>query len=295
VPGTQPLYDEGGELLSMNEEALFSSALKAMASSSAPPPSPGMDWPSEDPNYKLSATPNEGITSLRLEDGEQKTLDHGSLPAGSRLGGNQIATNPQTKDSCPNYVELRPEASTHEIDSPEGGFFSDSESENDEGCLPSRYTPDSAQEELRTSRDLELATSSVSKLTIARPDFRKQDFTTTPFFDSTWTANVTDHAGDRRSASNSTSTPNSTNPSVRTSLSSNPSRKRGRNSGGSFSGGDRDDDPPERSTGKLPKQNDPRSSIKLACPFRKHNPQKYNPNDHHVCALTPCPSISRVK
>jgi hypothetical protein len=51
---------------------------------------------------------------------------------------------------------------------------------------------------------------------------------------------------------------------------------------------------------KRPKQNHPssdsgRESPRFSCPYRKHNPRKYNMHQHKTCALSPFDSVARVK
>jgi hypothetical protein len=62
---------------------------------------------------------------------------------------------------------------------------------------------------------------------------------------------------------------------------------------------ERDDEerPPKRSRNNPNSTTDPLEKIKLSCPYRKRNRQKYNVNVHtyRTCALTGFPDIARVK
>jgi hypothetical protein len=53
--------------------------------------------------------------------------------------------------------------------------------------------------------------------------------------------------------------------------------------------------PPKRPKSDFLSQVDGDTSLKFACPFRKHNPRKYNMHQYKSCALSSFESIARVK
>jgi len=55
---------------------------------------------------------------------------------------------------------------------------------------------------------------------------------------------------------------------------------------------ERDSQPPNN---EFTRSDDLNLSLRLACPFRKHNPRQYNVFSHRICALSHWPSIARVK
>ncbi len=58
---------------------------------------------------------------------------------------------------------------------------------------------------------------------------------------------------------------------------------------------DGDDDPLEGPRCDTSDLQDFGGRFKLACPFVKHDPGKYNPVDYHTCATTAWGSIHRLK
>ncbi|KAK3332567.1 hypothetical protein B0T19DRAFT_439392 [Cercophora scortea] len=86
-------------------------------------------------------------------------------------------------------------------------------------------------------------------------------------------------------------------------LQSSEAKGRGNKARGAVSKRRRDDDvwdnddngepstPPHAPTKKPGRQTSP----KFACPFRKHDPVKFSIHSHKICALTPWPSIARLK
>jgi len=55
---------------------------------------------------------------------------------------------------------------------------------------------------------------------------------------------------------------------------------------------ERDSQPPNN---EFARSDDSNLSLRLACPFRKHDPRLYNVFSHRICALSYWPSIARVK
>jgi hypothetical protein len=131
-------------------------------------------------------------------------------------------------------------------------------------------------------------------LSIAWEISEQHDLTTFPTFDSKWMVNFTNHAGHQGSVSTSTNTSRSAKHSASTSLSSQDSRKSLSGNHGDYPA-DGDDDPPERPRLNPSRPQNLDSSVKLACPFFKHDPRKYNPCDYHTCATTAWNSIRRLK
>ncbi|KAF4631944.1 hypothetical protein G7Y89_g6186 [Cudoniella acicularis] len=80
-----------------------------------------------------------------------------------------------------------------------------------------------------------------------------------------------------------------------------PSRELGDKKGTKRSRDDGDDDQSSNGSGRQPKRNgkgppeDLKDVLKFACPYRKHNPQKYCVQDWRTCALTPHSDAARVK
>lgn len=170
-----------------------------------------------------------------------------------------------------NILELNHLASAVEDASSQGSPMSDTDSDSDGVWLARRA------------------------LAVAWQASDQHDMTTFPTFDSKWTAKFTNHTGHKGSASTSTTPASkSARHSASTSSSSHNSRKRslGNDVGDPADG---DDEPPERPRFYLPEPQDLVGSVKLACPFLKHDPGKYNPSDYHNCATTPWGSIDRLK
>jgi hypothetical protein len=114
-------------------------------------------------------------------------------------------------------------------------------------------------------------------------------------YDRTWTAKVSNYAGNaNNSCSNSVSTLNSTTTSSGNQSSSRISRKRSRGSeDGCTSDADENNSQSSRSNSR--NRQSPKHGLKLACPFRKHDPLKYNLHDYPICALSSWNTIARVK
>ena len=62
-------------------------------------------------------------------------------------------------------------------------------------------------------------------------------------------------------------------------------------------GNDSADDQEDGDQGHSNPQSDdkPSHERRLACPFRKHDPFTYSIHNHKICALSPWPSIARLK
>jgi hypothetical protein len=110
-------------------------------------------------------------------------------------------------------------------------------------------------------------------------------------FDQSWEAQATQRAGNSLSSSGEGSARGTPEASVSSTSQSTLPSKRQR-----F-----DDEQPDESGNKKRRQPNvgsskgPQSQVKFACPFRKHDPQKYNMYNHRVCALKHWDTIARVK
>jgi hypothetical protein len=86
-------------------------------------------------------------------------------------------------------------------------------------------------------------------------------------------------------------------------LSSSPSARSSLVTNGKFGKNERDDELSNDDEDKLPNElpgtdtlsNEAEIGLRLACPFQKHDPKKYNPPNYRSCASTGWDSISRVK
>ncbi|KAH7319209.1 hypothetical protein BKA65DRAFT_569498 [Rhexocercosporidium sp. MPI-PUGE-AT-0058] len=112
-------------------------------------------------------------------------------------------------------------------------------------------------------------------------------------WDSNWSQGVTQCAGQSPSSAGEYGPPPAV---VYSSAETSRQQKRQRQ-------GSNEDDDNDETEGDLPrrptKRTLPSGKIirrkKFACPFRKHNPEKYNINNYRTCALTPLDDISRLK
>jgi hypothetical protein len=109
-------------------------------------------------------------------------------------------------------------------------------------------------------------------------------------FNQGWSSNFTQHAGNSSGTSRSS---NAEDTSHDTDVQQPSRRKRQReDKDPGDQNGNRNSRPPEkRSSGGK----DSEESIKFACPFRKHNPCKYNIYSHRTCALSHWDTIARLK
>lgn len=117
-----------------------------------------------------------------------------------------------------------------------------------------------------------------------------------PTFDSEWMAKLTGHTGPRGSVSTSTTISKSAiNSTTNSSLCNQGSKRLWNNDEGPPADGD--DDSLEQPRLNQPRHQDPDASLKLACPFRKYDPRKYNFGDsrYRTCATTPWESITPLK
>jgi len=105
-------------------------------------------------------------------------------------------------------------------------------------------------------------------------------------------SNVESAAGSTVCSERSTTTEHSSPATLFSTL--NTSRKsRPRDDGASPSPGDKDDRVPKRP--KYRSDPEPETSLRLACPYYKRDPRKYNIHVHRVCASRHWDSVSRVK
>lgn len=85
-----------------------------------------------------------------------------------------------------------------------------------------------------------------------------------------------------------------TSSSASNATSAGDNRKR-RRDGDDNSADESDGEGPDRRRKKSLRPQDAKDHIKLACPYRKHNPRKYNLTDWSSCAVSGYTSIARVK
>jgi hypothetical protein len=109
-------------------------------------------------------------------------------------------------------------------------------------------------------------------------------------FNQGWSSNFTQHAGNSSGTSQSSNAENANHDKDARHLSR---RKRQRDDDDpGDQNGDRNSNPPgKRSSGGKNSE----ESIKFACPFRKHNPRKYNIYSHRTCTLSHWDTIARLK
>lgn len=107
----------------------------------------------------------------------------------------------------------------------------------------------------------------------------------------------------RSSIATSTESAASTTNSSNGGPSSSPSARSSLITNGKFGKNERDDELSDEDEDKLPKgppdtgilSNEAEMGLRLACPFQKHDPKKYNAPNYRSCASTGWDSISRVK
>lgn len=292
--GGQLLFEESEESYVANYTT-YSPSLDRKASSASPTFSEAF-WAFAGAKPKVSRTPTLEMASIRLNDDGQEDVDHKlPCPDGIAYARDHRLTSPnQTELSIPSQAEPSQLESISVDDNHQEALMSSTESESGEEWMNSGFIPDIIQELWESSSDSKIPTMRAHALAIVRQALVEDAMTVVPFYGPQWTATFNNHAGHRGSASNSTSTSKSANHSSCNSSSSNHGRKRSReNEDDGLE--DRDNEPPERSRADLDESRVPRGSLKLACPFRKHDAQKYNLNQYRVCALTPLDSIMRVK
>ena len=130
-------------------------------------------------------------------------------------------------------------------------------------------------------------------MSIVRQAFVDEIMTTFQTFNPRWAADFTSNTGSGDNPSTSTTTSKSNKQSGSNSSSSNNGRKRS---------WDNEDEPPADGNDRPPnpfrlnsqRPQDLQLGLKLACPFRKHDSEKYNLHDYRVCATKPWDSISRL-
>jgi hypothetical protein len=222
-------------------------------------------------NGNVEASESEVQKAVREEDHDNMDLKEPhdkrlSLPSSEKP---RVVSNlSQPKFPSPNILELSHLALAVEDSSPKGSFNSDTDSQSDGEWLDGRA------------------------LGIALQISEQHDLGAT--FDSKWIANFTNHAGHQGSASTSTTASKSAKHSASTSSSSHHSHKHVLLNHGDYPA-DEDDDPPERPGLDLSNPEDLGNSVKLVCPFFKHDPRKYNPIDYHTCATTSWKFIKHLK
>lgn len=185
-------------------------------------------------------------------------------------GPQAISHVSQHEVSPPNVFALGLDAWTLEDTSSEGSFMPETDADSDGGRL-AEYP-----------------------LSMPWQSLEQQDTALVPVPPSKSTTGFTTCAGDKGSSSTSNIRPKSKNHSASKSSSSNHARERmlGNQKDRSADG---DDDTPERPRFDVSYPQDLGHRVRLACPFFKHDPRKYNAADHHTCATAAWDSIDRVK
>jgi hypothetical protein len=130
-----------------------------------------------------------------------------------------------------------------------------------------------------------------SGVPFSEPTFSSSVFQ--PSSSSSWLSEPL-HAGPGGSVSSSTTISKSATDSATNSSLSNQGSKRSRNNDYEPSS-DGEDDPTGQPRLNLHKPQNSDASLKLACPFRKHDPRKYNLGSYRICAITPWENIARLK
>jgi hypothetical protein len=212
-----------------------------------------------------NATRDEGLDTLGPESPIKKLV---SMPLD--IGTQSVCRVSQPGIPPPNVLELSNAALAVEDTSSEGSFIPDTDADSEEESLAE------------------------GTLDTAWQSSERQYVASFPTSHSKRTANFRTRAGHKGSASTSTTTSQSTNHSTSTSSSSNHSRKRMLNSHDDHPANG-DDDPPERPRCDISESQNLKDPINLACPFAKHDPEKYNPTDYHTCATKLWHSIDRLK
>jgi hypothetical protein len=172
-----------------------------------------------------------------------------------------------------------------------GSFTSSADSESDGECLATRYLPDNLEQRTSYRSPSTLSALDACPLSLGGSESAENSF---PTFDPKWVAQLTDRAGPRGSVSSSTTMSKSAADSATNSSLSNQGPKRSRNNDGGPSS-DGEDDAPGQPRLNLRRPQNSDASLKLACPFRKHDPGKYNLGSYRICATTPWESIMRLK
>jgi len=210
-------------------------------------------------------TRDEGLDTLGPESPIKKLV---SMPLD--IGTQSVCHVSQPGIPPLNVLELSNAALAVEDTSSEGSFIPDTDADSEEESLAE------------------------GTLDTAWQSSERQYVAPFPTSHSKRTTNFRTRAGHKGSASTSTTTSQSTNNSTSTSSSSNHSRKRMLNSYDDHPA-DGDDDPPERPRCDISESQNLKGTINLACPFVKHDPEKYNPTDYHTCATKLWHSIDRLK
>jgi len=109
-------------------------------------------------------------------------------------------------------------------------------------------------------------------------------------FNQGWSFNFTEHANTSSGTSRSSNV-SDTNHDTGARQPSRRKRQREEENPGDQSGDRNSRTPGKRSSGGK----DSEESIKFACPFRKHNPRKYNIYSHRTCTLSHWETIARPK
>lgn len=279
-----------------NKYMYSSSILDRINKDLTPPPSTEMCTLSQGISSEVEITAAFAIASLRVEEQTPDDVDHDvlSLDGNTSVQGQVDITPTYTGASSLNFAEMSRLASHVEDDGSQEILTPATEYDSGEEWPTDRHALHGVHKHPRRSSNLEMLTSSSYAMGIARQDLVKDGMTAVIFFDSKWTANLTNHAGDKGSASNSTPTPSSSTLHKHNTPLTDYGRKRSWKDEGNPPT-DGDGEPPEGSELNPRKPQDPRRIPKLACPFRKHDAEKYNQDDYLACVTRYWLSISRLK
>jgi hypothetical protein len=172
--------------------------------------------------------------------------------------------------------------------------MSDTESDSDGDWLTGPYIPDFLREQWLNGSALEMPTMEAGAMAIVKQALVDEVMAAFPIFDPSWAADFTSNTGYGDNPSSFTTTSKSNKDSVSNSSSSNNGRKRSwYNEDDPPAGGN--DGPPDPLRLNPGSPQGPQPGLKLACPFRKRDPETYNLHDYRVCATKPWSSISRLK
>jgi hypothetical protein len=181
-----------------------------------------------------------------------------------------------------------------DFDSPRDSLTSDTESDSEEEWFTLRYIPEFLREQWLSGSALEMPTMEARAMAIVREVLVDQIMTAFPTFNSGWATDFISNTGSADNRSNSTTESKSMRNSGSNSSSSNNGRKRSWDNE-EDAPADGNDGPPDASRLYPGSLQDLQLSLKLACPFRKHDPETYNLQSYRVCATKPWDSISRLK
>jgi hypothetical protein len=215
------------------------------------------------------------------------------------LGGNEESAWPQTICDSPALIgdsvpDDKIALGTQETESMDRGL-SFSSSSDYHGSEPEHNGSDNASDELCDRLDdvhvdrERIMTPILDPARQAMVDRVMEEFWV--IFNTRWSSNVRQRAGDSHQESGPSGT-TITYQNTGQSRSTQRKRKWIGDENDPDRGSDRSDQPPSQS---IASGDVPADRSRFACPFRKHDPCRYNIYSHRLCALSHWPSIARVK